>query len=96
LPAQLSRWLDELDETGRWALLKLVTGAMRADRDFRAAGEDCGRSARRQGPARDRIDVAGLAPPYLDLFAWLEAAPKTGQPRSGAVPSGDAGACDRG
>src|ERR1700757_4432608 len=29
LPAQLAKWLDELDETGRWALLKLVTGAMR-------------------------------------------------------------------
>ena len=29
LPTQLARWLDELDETGRWALLKLVTGAMR-------------------------------------------------------------------
>ncbi|HEY5129238.1 MAG TPA: ATP-dependent DNA ligase, partial [Bradyrhizobium sp.] len=29
LPKQLARWLDELDETGRWALLKLVTGAMR-------------------------------------------------------------------
>src|SRR5450755_3711652 len=29
LPRQLARWLDELDETGRWALLKLVTGAMR-------------------------------------------------------------------
>src|SRR5712675_87651 len=29
LPKQLTRWLDELDETGRWALLKLLTGAMR-------------------------------------------------------------------
>src|SRR5215471_9946028 len=29
LPAQLAQWLDELDETGRWALLKLVTGAPR-------------------------------------------------------------------
>src|SRR4051812_34939193 len=29
LPAQLAKWLDELDETGRWALLKLVTGALR-------------------------------------------------------------------
>src|SRR5579863_9032109 len=28
LPKQLTRWLDELDETGRWALLKLVTGAL--------------------------------------------------------------------
>ena len=29
LPAQLAAWLDGLDETGRWALLKLVTGALR-------------------------------------------------------------------
>src|SRR5216684_1357824 len=29
LPAQLARWLDQLDETGRWALLKLVTGGLR-------------------------------------------------------------------
>src|SRR3984893_13313936 len=29
LPQQIARWLDELDETGRWALLKLVTGGLR-------------------------------------------------------------------
>src|SRR5690606_16452191 len=29
LPAQIARWLDGLDETGRWALLKLVTGGLR-------------------------------------------------------------------
>src|SRR5579864_8641448 len=29
LPAQLARWLDALDETGRWALIKLVTGGLR-------------------------------------------------------------------
>src|SRR5215470_6327165 len=29
LPAQIGRWLDGLDETGRWALLKLVTGGLR-------------------------------------------------------------------
>ena len=29
LPAQLARWLDALDENGRWALLKLVTGGLR-------------------------------------------------------------------
>ena len=29
LPKQLARWLDALDETGRWALLKLVTGGLR-------------------------------------------------------------------
>src|SRR3989440_9843380 len=29
LPGQLARWLDALDETGRWALLKLVTSEPR-------------------------------------------------------------------
>src|ERR1700751_4497281 len=29
LPAQLARWLDGLEEVGRWALLKLVTGGLR-------------------------------------------------------------------
>ena len=49
LPKQLSRWLDELDETGRWALLKLVTGAMRIGISARlaktAAAELGGRGA---------------------------------------------------
>ena len=31
LPAHLARWLDHLDETGRWALLKLVTGGLRIE-----------------------------------------------------------------
>src|SRR6476620_899981 len=29
LPAQLAAWLEALGETGRWALLELVTGALR-------------------------------------------------------------------
>src|SRR5208282_5717118 len=29
LPARLARWFDSLDETGRWALIKLVTGGLR-------------------------------------------------------------------
>jgi DNA ligase 1 len=29
LAGQLARWLDALDETGRWALIKLVTGGLR-------------------------------------------------------------------
>src|SRR3954465_11616239 len=28
LPARLAEWLDELDETGTWALLKLATGPL--------------------------------------------------------------------
>ena len=37
LPAQLARWLDSLDETGRWALLKLITGQMRIGASARLA-----------------------------------------------------------
>ena len=71
LPQQLSRWLDELDETGRWALLKLVTGAMRIGISARLA-----KTAAAALGGKDPHDVElmwpGLAPPYLDLFAWLE------------------------
>jgi DNA ligase-1 len=71
LPRQLSRWLDELDETGRWALLKLVTGAMRIGISARLA-----KTAAAEFGGKDPHDVEllwpGLSPPYLDLFAWLE------------------------
>jgi DNA ligase-1 len=71
LPAQLARWLDELDETGRWALLKLVTGALRIGISARLA-----KTAAAALGSKDVHDVEliwpGLAPPYLDLFAWLE------------------------
>ena len=50
MPRQLARWLDELDETGRWALLKLVTGAMRIGVSARLA-KTAGCGAGRKGPA---------------------------------------------
>ena len=37
LPAQLGRWLDALDEAGRWALLKLITGELRVGVSARLA-----------------------------------------------------------
>src|SRR5262249_39235952 len=37
LPRQLARWLDALDETGRWALIKLVTGGLRVGVSARLA-----------------------------------------------------------
>jgi DNA ligase-1 len=71
LPKQLSRWLDELDETGRWALLKLVTGAMRIGISARLA-----KTAAAALGDKDAHEIElmwpGLTPPYLDLFAWLE------------------------
>ena len=71
LPGQLAQWLDELDETGRWALLKLVTGALRIGVSARLA-----KTAAAALGDKDAHDVEllwpGLSPPYLDLFAWLE------------------------
>lgn len=71
LPAQIASWLDELDETGRWALLKLVTGAMRIGISARLA-----KTAAAALGDKDAHDVEllwpGLAPPYTELFAWLE------------------------
>ena len=71
LPAQLARWLDQLDETGRWALLKLVTGGLRIGVSARLA-----KTAAAQRGDKDPQEVeliwAGMRPPYLEFFAWLE------------------------
>jgi DNA ligase-1 len=71
LPAQLTRWLDELDETGRWALLKLVTGSMRIGVSARLA-----KTAAAALGDKDPHDVElmwpGLTPPYLEMFDWLD------------------------
>ena len=71
LPQQLTRWLDELDETGRWALLKLVTGAMRIGVSARLA-KTAAAALGDKDPHDIELMWPGLAPPYLDLFAWLE------------------------
>ena len=71
LPNQIAHWLDALDETGRWALLKLVTGALRIGVSARLAKTA---AASLGGKEPDEIEVLwpGLAPPYTELFAWLE------------------------
>jgi DNA ligase-1 len=71
LPKQLARWLDELDETGRWALLKLVTGAMRIGISARLA-KTAAAALGDVDPHEVELLWPGLVPPYLDLFAWLE------------------------
>jgi DNA ligase-1 len=71
LPAQLARWLDGLDETGRWALLKLVTGGLRIGVSARLAKTAA--AALGEHSAQDvELVWPGLVPPYLELFAWLE------------------------
>ncbi len=71
LPAQIARWLDALDETGRWALLKLVMGALRVGVSARLA-----KTAAAALGDKDVTEIelmwSGLEPPYTDLFAWLE------------------------
>ncbi len=76
LGARLETWLDALDATGRWALLKLLTGALRVGVSARLA-----KTAVAEMAGFEVGDVEevwhGLAPPYEPLFAWLEGrAPK--------------------
>ena len=71
LPAQLARWLDGLDETGRWALLKLVTGGLRIGVSARLA-KTAAASLGGKEPNEIEMLWPGLAPPYAELFAWLE------------------------
>ena len=80
LPQQLARWLDALDETGRWALIKLVTGGLRIGVSARLAKAAV---AAMGGKEAQEIELLwpGLAPPYVELFAWLEG--RADQPASG-------------
>jgi DNA ligase-1 len=71
LPAQLARWLDGLDEKGRWALLKLVTGGLRIGVSARLAKTA---AAALGGKDAQEVELLwpGLKPPYTELFQWLE------------------------
>ena len=82
-PALLAGWLDVLDASGRFALLKLATGALRVGVSARLAKTAV---ARWGGvPLADIEEVwHGLAPPYLPLFAWLEG--RTPPPAPGDAP----------
>lgn len=82
LPARLAAWLDELDDTGRWALLKLITGALRVGVSARLA-KTAVASLADLDPDAVELVWPGLTPPYLDLFAWVEGrgpAPRTAHP----------------
>jgi ATP-dependent DNA ligase len=76
LPKQLARWLDALDETGRWALIKLVTGGLRIGVSARLAKAAVAALGDKDGQPVDTQDIEliwpSLAPPYVELFAWLE------------------------
>jgi DNA ligase-1 len=71
LPHRLAAWLDALDETGRWALLKLITGGLRIGVSARLAKTAV---AALGTLAPDEIEDVwhGVSPPYRELFAWAE------------------------
>jgi DNA ligase-1 len=70
---QLPAWLDALDGTGRWALLKLVTGSLRVGVSTGLAKQALSQWS---GIAQPDIEELwhGFAAPYLPLFAWLSGA----------------------
>ena len=71
LPGQLARWLDALDETGRWALLKLVTGGLRIGVSARLA-KTAVAAIGEKDPNEIELIWPGLRPPFMELFAWVE------------------------
>ena len=79
----LAGWLDKLNATERWALLKLLTGALRVGVSARLA-----KLAVAQAWQRDVTEIEelwhGIAPPYEALFSWLEG--KTGRPDVSQLP----------
>ncbi len=71
LPRHLAEWLDALDETGRWALLKLVTGNLRVGVSARLAKTAVGALGGHEADAVEEV-WHGLTPPFETLFAWVE------------------------
>jgi DNA ligase-1 len=64
-------WLDALDPTGRWALLKLMTGGLRIGVSSKLAKTAVAELG--PVPASEVEEIwHALRPPYEDLFAWLE------------------------
>ena len=71
LADRLEEWLDRLDATERWALLKLLTGALRVGVSSRLAKTAV---AEIGGHSVGEVEEIwhGLRVPYVPLFDWLE------------------------
>ncbi|USI71812.1 cisplatin damage response ATP-dependent DNA ligase [Sphingomonas morindae] len=82
-PEALAAMLDHLDASGRYALLKLATGALRVGVSARLAKTAL---AQTFGLDVDEVEELwhGLAPPYAPLFAWAEG--RGERPAAGALP----------
>jgi len=82
-PAELARMLDHLDASGRFALLKLATGALRVGISARLTKQAM---ADAFGLDVEQVEEVwhGLRPPYAELFDWGEG--RAPQPTARDVP----------
>ena len=82
-PAELAHMLDHLDASGRFALLKLATGALRVGISARLAKQAL---ADAFGLDVEQVEEVwhGLRPPYAELFDWGEG--RAPQPTAKDVP----------
>lgn len=80
LPARLAAWLDGLDEVGRWALIKLITGSLRIGASARLAKTAVASLGTDISPDDVELVWPALEMPYLELFAWVEG--RAGRPEN--------------
>jgi len=81
-PAVLQTLLDRLDESGRFALLKLATGGLRAGVSARLAKTAFAQAFEVEIDAVEEV-WHGLSPPFAPLFAWGDGG---AQPTHASVP----------
>ena len=82
-PRELERMLDHLDVSGRFALIKLATGALRVGISARLAKLAFANAFELDVEAVEEV-WHGLKPPYLELFDWAEG--RAGQPSAEDMP----------
>jgi DNA ligase-1 len=82
-PAVLARMLDHLDVSGRFALIKLATGALRVGISARLAKQAFADAFGLDVEAVEEV-WHGLKPPYSELFDWAEG--RSGQPSAQDMP----------
>ena len=82
-PRTLASMLDHLDASGRFALLKLATGALRVGISARLAKQAL---AQAFGLDVDAVEEVwhGLTPPFTELFDWAEG--RSPQPTARDIP----------
>ncbi len=82
-PPMLAAMLDHLDVSGRFALIKLATGALRVGISARLAKQAFADAFGLDVEAVEEV-WHGLKPPFAELFDWAEG--RSGQPLAGDMP----------